>query len=484
MSSSGKISPQKYPSNKSTSMVVIFIFALVVFSFVRENRELSIMFIILGIIPLTLLGLLIRFKEAIIVYSAIFPFIPVIYGFDLGYNIPYLSVSRIVLALILVAVMLKGYFLRPPTANHPVFRPFVAFVIILSLNVLLSEIPSLSLNTYLAIVIEWLIFSLLIFKIIETQADIEVFVNAFSVAFVLVVVLGIFEFISNSNPIYGNYNLIQESGSQTRNFIFDYSTVEALQSRLGLRRIQSVFNHPYAFSNMGVVAFFVFLSIYNSCRRLRYLALAFVALFPVFAGLSRTSLVFFGSALVVFACFNRKRKLRSMIAILLVSVVFLVVVLMVFPGAGDLSVLVSLHSMSEAKYGSTIEQRSMMLENGLRLLGPKLLFGYGLQVPGYYLSPIGGAWLKENIGFLEIAWLSWVLSIGLSGLAIFWYMYYKFLSFSIKIHAKRANYFSHAFIAILIGSFINDMIGTQTPYQFIFILGAIAIKDITISPKR
>jgi hypothetical protein len=267
--------------------------------------------------------------------------------------------------------------------------------------------------------------------------------------------------------------IVSNAGENTRKIITDYSTTEALYSRSGFHRIQSVFSHPYFFSNMGVFAFFIFGTCYQKYKKNKYVLLIVLALLTIFMGLSRVTLVFYFATLIIYLILNNKQK--YLFRLLVISIPG--ILLLVFYYSKEL--LQIYFTANDTTSGSTLDQRILMLKSGFEFFQGNLLFGVGLQVPSYILANLrDSSSMFNDMGYLEITWLNWLISVGIFSLICLWYIYYKFIKLSFSAAVVYNNYFSKTIIALIIGAFINDLIGSQINYSFLFVLGAISIKEI------
>ena len=418
-------------------------------------------------------GIIAGYEEYTIIYLALFPFIPSVFGMDVGFNIPYISLSRLFLILIILVGIIKGK-LKGIIKDYPLKKIFGIFILLLIISVINSQFPVLSLNSLMGIIIEWVFLSALAFKIFDVSNKLEMFVYYFSILFFISVLIGLAELVFNYNPIYNSImGSVGNAGENTRKIISDYSTTEALNARSGFRRIQSVFSHPYFFSNMGVFAFFIFGTGYQKYKNNKYVLLIVLALITIFMGLSRVTLVFYFATLITYLIINNKQK--HLIRLLLIPIP--IILLLIFYYSNEL--LQIFITVNDPGKGSTIDQRIMMLKSGFEFFQSNLLFGVGLQVPTYILANLrDNSTVFNDLGYLEITWLNWLVSVGIFALICLWYIYYKFIKLSFKAAAEYNNYFSKTIIALIIGAFINDLLGSQINYSFLFVLGAISIKEI------
>ena len=402
----------------------------------------------------------------------IIPFIPSVYGLDLGAAFPYISYSRILIYIIIISGIFLKKFTSANIKNYPLSRIILLIVLFFILNIVFSDFPFISIQTAFVIITEWFIFGFLVFSTLNKKFYIDVFINLFAIVFLISIFIGLIEFIIGYSPIYAAFFNSLSSANQ-RILAFDYSSAEAISSRMGLHRIQSLFPHPYFFSNMGVMAGIIFLCYYALKQQRIYIYLFILSLTSIFFGLSRASYIFFITCIFWLVFASKNFKVNKIIVIITLSFSLLFLVLYFYlPQIQNYLSVFDPKNIQDERYGSTLDSRLIMFSNALNLSSSRIIFGYGLGVPLWYLKI--GKW--NNIGFLEPDLLQWLLSVGITGLFLLILLFYRIYKLA-SISAKT-NPLTLSFVPILFGILITFSFSSQLNYSFIFALSSLSISKI------
>ena len=322
-------------------------------------------------------------------------------------------------------------------------KPFVIlltiFISLKFFSIFISDYPLQSAKGWMNELISFYLLFFIALTVIESKADFEFILKSFTLAFLVVCVVGLYEFYVGRNVFFG---LLEVDSDYLYQVLRD-------KDRAGSYRIQSTFSHPLTLSECVVmavplVAILFFGKKITILRGVIFLFLLGLGAFVVLKTGSRSGLgAFFAIAVCAFflMCIREIRNQKSGIA-----TGFYVLLLVGLAGCA----VIGAYLISDLLIGRTLREynsgmvRVDMWKHGLRLAADSPLLGYGQDMAAGVLGFSGhGGVVTIDSYYLSILLESGVVSL-LAYIAMMVFVAIESLRFGMK-----SNEYSFAALMLL-----------------------------------
>jgi O-antigen ligase len=330
-------------------------------------------------------------------------------------GLPGLSPPRLVQ---LVVLMLWGYliiksdnFRERAIERFGVAKPFilmlVAFICFKFLSIFVSEAPVQSAKGWANELISFYLLFFIVFSVVDSVDDFYLILKSFTLAFLVVCAVGVYEFYVGRNIFFG---LLDVDSDYLYQVLRD-------KDRAGAYRIQSTFSHPLTLSEcvvmgMPLTAILFFGKKINFFRAFAFLMLLALGAFVVLKTGSRSGLgAFFAVSVCAFSLMCIREIYRQKSGI---STGFYILVFIGIVGCS----LIGAYLISDLMVGRTIREynsgmvRLEMWKHGLRLAADSPIFGYGQDMAASVLGFSGyGGVVTIDSYYLSVLLESGVISL-------------------------------------------------------------------------
>ncbi|PKO27654.1 MAG: hypothetical protein CVU32_02330 [Betaproteobacteria bacterium HGW-Betaproteobacteria-5] len=340
-----------------------------------------------------------------------------------------------------------------------VAKPFIimlsVFIGLKFFSIFISDFPMQSAKGWMNELLSFYVLFFIALSVIESRDDFHLILKSFTLAFLVVCVVGVYEFYVGRNVFFG---LLEVDSDYLYHVLRD-------KDRAGAYRIQSTFSHPLTLSEcvvmaMPLVAILFFGKKITVFRASVFMLLLALGAFVVLKTGSRSGLgAFFAIAVcaLFLMCAREIKNQRSGVATGFYVLVFIAIVGCAAIGAYLISDLLVGRTLREYNSGMV---RLDMWKHGLRLAADSPILGYGQDMAAGILgfSGYGGAVTIDSY-YLSILLESGVISL-LVYVAMIVFVVVKSLGFGMR--ASEYSFPALMFLSALIGFFLIKSILSTT----------------------
>ena len=349
--------------------IIITIFLALVFSMIlvaKFKAGLALSFVFLFLPVYWKISKQFDVKNFLLIFFIIYPLLPVNAGINLGEGIPVLRAHRIAVLLLLVFLISKGLLLKcyNDFIKSNIFTFNIVFIIIsMIVTSFFSANQTGTLFFIFSLILEFFIFSAVVFYFFNTDQDIEQLIDSLLISCTILCIFGLFEKITSYNfyTIFGVYDN-QYSGSLVH------------QVRDGAIRVLGPFDHSIAYAAYLILIMPLFLYKFRTHFAKFNISILLIMLAVLFSQ-SRAGML--GAAIIFFLYFLLIDK-KNLILIIIISIPIVIYY------AGDIGAyLANLNpstSTSKDMSTSTAERGAQILFM-VGEIKKNILFGYGMVVP-------------------------------------------------------------------------------------------------------
>lgn len=322
---------------------------------------------------------------------------------------------------------------RIKTKENPFFlKPFIIFSISYLLSTLVSTYNgnSSALTYFLRILITQFLFVFVLWQTLNIPNSLKIFVKRFFALLIIIYGYGIFEYLTNSNPILSYISsLIPPEYSQDKLYF------NPLNIRGGRNRLQSLFSISILYG----VASVIFLSLIIQLKELRinifsnkliYILLISLTLFGVYLSNSKTPLI--GLPLVLAPLIFKKNSI-----IIFPLFLFFTFILVEFVDIQSINHIFDFKTINvknnNNSEGSTANMRLIQLEVSYKAFLNNPIIGNGLRYSSILASK------NSSLLGAESVWFKLLIEQGVFGLISFIYLIFSFIKESLKLKILKSN---------------------------------------------
>lgn len=364
--------------------------------------------------------------------AALYIILPIYFSLEISDSLPSFTGSRMIIIISFLALLVLGGKIAVPRSKT---MRMVWFLVISLLLVNLLHIPdssSYSLKAIFSLLLENLMLICIIIALLNSQQNINRFINVMVCTSAIVVFFALIEFFTGYNVFY----LL----TTTNRTVYQASYI-----RLGMTRAEASFGHSVYFGVYCSCMLPFVLFLFEKSSKCKYLLIALLNVVGVLISGSRGQMVAcFATCFLIYL--KKKGTMRKKYTMAIVTLVTVGVIMMAFVPAAFSYVWENIKSILNilgfnftisSDYGinlSGLDSRTVQL-SGIRWLieNGSFLFGLGSLAPSrglvsYYWASYGWQTVKS----IDVGYVGWFLEYGLVGAIIFFVFFAFFLAHSFK----------------------------------------------------
>jgi hypothetical protein len=254
-------------------------------------------------------------------------------------------------------------------------------------------------------IVNTLIFPYILWNVVRTRKDVVYLLNGLLFVFIMLGLYGLFEKLTNTNPIY-NYNVSLNAGGT----VADYTYADG--ERLGLGRVRSAIIHPIGFGTYLAVYISLILYLTIKYREVWKTSIIFkgvaflLCILCLFFTNSRSPLIFL--AIGIIPAIDLKKIITYRMAFLLL-VMFVASYSYISAYFANIESLVGIHTAGQKIGGSDMAMRISQFNAAFNIAGSNLFTGMGVKSISLYLGNSTGLLGAESV------WLFLIVERGFLG---------------------------------------------------------------------
>lgn len=360
--------------NISVTLILSLFFSMILVAKIQVGIVLSLVILFLPIF--WILSKQLDEKKFIRIFFIVYPLLPFLAGINLGAGVPVLRPHRVAVLLLLFFLTSKGLLIRcySDFLKSNIFT-FNIILILVSMAVtsIFSDSIQGTLFFTLSLILEFYIFTVVVFSIFKTEEDINHLLNSIMISCIILCTLGLFEKISA-------YNFYAEFG------VFDnqYSHSLTHQMREGGIRIKASFDHSISYSAYIVMLLPLFLHKYRN-NFILFNLFVLLIMSALFASQSRAGMLGAGIIFILYFIFI-ERKNMSLLIVLSIPIILY--------KASDIALFfINLNpfTTTSTEMADSTAARGEQLLILIEFIKQNIVFGYGLipiqlrSVDNFYL---------------------------------------------------------------------------------------------------
>lgn len=398
-----------------------------------------------------------NFAKSLILFAAVYHLFNS--GMAIRYQPPAITVN-LVLILFFVIIYYFKYRQKYQSFEEPFFkRPFIWMIIsiIVSIGVALLDGNISALTMGIRMILSEYVFILIFWNVCKTRQDLYFFTKCILIVFCIVFSYGIFEYMTNSNPILEIiYAHIPSEYADDKLYISDLGDI----NRGGRARFQSLFYITILYGVCSILFAFYIITVFKMQKEFilkkKYLLLLLIlSLFACYLCNSKTPVI---AIPIIFLPYLLKNKFS----------IFTLIVLIIFINPdffnsflGNIIDLDSLNVNNDVSDGSSAAMRIRQLNIAINAFMNAPVCGNGLKYSSYLSSTVAGA---ELLG-AESCWFKLLIEQGTFGLIAFVYIICVFLKKGYEI----SKYEGKILLFFALGFFVIVSI-TDIGYSLFYVL--------------
>ena len=272
-------------------------------------------------------------------------------------------------------------------------------------------------------------FLVVLWKCNVKDANLKAYFNIINVAILLMLLYGVFCYVSNANP----YMSFMSAYSASDNY--DDKILMTMEDARGMLkgRIMCTATYPIQYAILIAITFFLYLKLLPY-QRSKYINYMFILLLGVNIYLTGSRGPIVGLALGLILCYSKLWPLKKLLLyIFFFSYVYLCMCVVVPDSLNGVLSLFQNENMGGSSTTLRLKQMASSMSMALDSW-QSLLFGHGLGYASYYISKFG----HWNVWGFEGILNSGIVNYGICGLIVFFVINSFFLFFIVKsFYAKK-----------------------------------------------
>lgn len=290
--------------------------------------------------------------------------------------------------------------------NFPLLIGYISVIFSIVLSTVFSTVGfGTAVTRGVQMIINEFVFGYIFWTVLSTIKDLKLVIRGFIFIFLILVIYGIYEKFTGTNPIY-DYTLSLNSGKNVIDWVYD-------DSRLGMGRVRSTIIHPIG---LGVyLSGIMFLFLYTYFRRklfwkikiYQFIVLMLLGISVLFFTNTRSVLIFF--AVLSLPFFDLRRK-SSYKLIFVFAFIGLLSFSFFLPYFDNITSLFTKTGSTANVGGSDLNIRALQFASAFNIVKDNWLLGMGTKSIDNYLGHDSGILGAESV------WLFLIIERGLVGI--------------------------------------------------------------------
>ncbi len=354
------------------------------------------------------------------VFIGLYLILPDYFAIELSKGFPLMTISRILLALVMLIYMFKNRFRISLTIskNKKIEKVILLYIIsMIFINLINLSQTKESVKAIFSLLFENLLLVYILTKVINTKKKLYQTFEILSISSGVVAIVSFISVFIGKNLFYYLYTI-------------NRSTLQANTIRMGRLRAEAGFGHPVYYAMYCVIMAVICLSCYinNKSKKTLYLICFILNVIGLLLSNSRGSFVVLGLIVMLYVTNSNKRSIKQALMLLILGIIGLLIGCLISDSIRSFlfKILLSLFAIVNKKvsvsgYGENaggMSSRIAQLSSLVYVYNNRMLFGFGKRAiaRNVVLVLMNGCWLPLQT--MDMGIVSVVVQYGYVGLAV------------------------------------------------------------------